>query len=318
MDSEFSGKKLGKPKSLIPHPSSLIPHQQMLTTTEILKKVRELEIKSKKLTTDLFTGEFHSAFKGKGMSFKEVREYAAGDDIRFIDWNVSARFGHPFSKVFEEERELTVMLLVDISESSTFGTVNARKRDIMTEIGAVLSFSAVNNGDKIGVIFYSDRVEQYIPPRKGRQHALFIVRELLSREPKSKGTSVNPALRFFNNATRQRSIAFILSDFLDADYERALRVAARKHDIIGIKLYDKMDMQLPDAGLMQVEDAETGTTKWVDTSNSFLRHQYQEEFFRVTDYSTQTFKKSGSDLLHLRTDEDYVKVLQKFFISRNK
>ena len=165
----------------------------MLTTTEILKKVRELEIKSKKLTTDLFTGEFHSAFKGKGMSFKEVREYAAGDDIRFIDWNVSARFGHPFSKVFEEERELTVMLLVDISESSTFGTVNARKRDIMTEIGAVLSFSAVNNGDKIGVIFYSDRVEQYIPPRKGRQHALFIVRELLSREPKSKGTSVNPA-----------------------------------------------------------------------------------------------------------------------------
>lgn len=290
----------------------------MLTTTEILKKVRELEIKSKKLTTDLFTGEFHSAFKGKGMSFKEVREYAAGDDIRFIDWNVSARFGHPFSKVFEEERELTVMLLVDISESSTFGTVNARKRDIMTEIGAVLSFSAVNNGDKIGVIFYSDRVEQYIPPRKGRQHALFIVRELLSREPKSKGTSVNPALRFFNNATRQRSIAFILSDFLDADYERALRVAARKHDIIGIKLYDKMDMQLPDAGLMQVEDAETGTTKWVDTSNSFLRHQYQEEFFRVTDYSTQTFKKSGSDLLHLRTDEDYVKVLQKFFISRNK
>ena len=290
----------------------------MLTTTEILKKVRELEIKSKKLTTDFFTGEFHSAFKGKGMSFKEVREYAAGDDIRFIDWNVSARFGHPFSKVFEEERELTVMLLVDISESSTFGTVNARKRDIMTEIGAVLSFSAVNNGDKIGVIFYSDRVEQYIPPRKGRQHALFIVRELLSREPKSKGTSVNPALRFFNNATRQRSIAFILSDFLDADYERALRVAARKHDIIGIKLYDKMDMQLPDAGLMQVEDAETGTTKWVDTSNSFLRHQYQEEFFRVTDYSTQTFKKSGSDLLHLRTDEDYVKVLQKFFISRNK
>lgn len=290
----------------------------MLTTTEILKKVRELEIKSKKLTTDLFTGEFHSAFKGKGMSFKEVREYAAGDDIRFIDWNVSARFGHPFSKVFEEERELTVMLLVDISESSTFGTVHARKRDIMTEIGAVLSFSAVNNGDKIGVIFYSDKVELYIPPKKGRQHALFIVRELLSREPKSKGTSVNPALRFFNNATRQQSIAFILSDFLDANYERALRVAARKHDIIGIKLYDRMDMQLPNAGLVQVQDAETGSTKWVDTGNSFVRDQYQQEFFRVTDYSTQTFKKSGSDLLHLRTDEDYVKVLQKFFISRNK
>ena len=290
----------------------------MLTTSEILRKVRELEIKSKKLTSDLFTGEYHSAFKGKGMSFKEVREYAAGDDIRFIDWNVSARFGHPFSKVFEEERELTVMLLVDISGSSLFGTVHARKRDIITEIGAVLSFSAVNNGDKIGVIFYSDRVESYIPPKKGRQHALFIVRELLSREAKSKGTEVSNALRFFNNSTRQKSIAFVLSDFLDANYEQALRVAARKHDIIGIKLYDKMDMELPNAGMLQVEDSESGRTKWVDTSNAFVRHQYQQEFFRVTDYSTQTFKKSGSDLLHLRTDEDYVKVLQKFFISRNK
>ncbi len=290
----------------------------MLTTSEILKKVRELEIKSKKLTSDLFTGEYHSAFKGKGMSFKEVREYAAGDDIRFIDWNVSARFGHPFSKVFEEERELTVMLLVDISGSSLFGTVNARKRDVITEIGAVLSFSAVNNGDKIGVIFYSDRVESYIPPKKGRQHALFIVRELLSREPKSKGTNVSTALRFFNNSTRQKSIAFILSDFLDANYEQALRIAGRKHDVIGIKLYDKMDMQLPDAGMLQVEDSETGQTKWIDSGSSFVRHQYQQEFFRVTDYSTTTFKKSGSDLLHLRTDEDYVKVLQKFFISRNK
>jgi uncharacterized protein (DUF58 family) len=290
----------------------------LLTTKEILKKVRELEIKSKKLTSDLFTGEYHSAFKGKGMSFKEVREYAAGDDIRFIDWNVSARFGHPFSKVFEEERELTVMLLVDISGSSLFGTVHARKRDIVTEIAAVLSFSAVNNADKIGVIFYSDKVEAYIPPKKGRQHALYIVRELLSKEAKGRGTQVSTALRFFNNATRQKSIAFILSDFLDANYEPALRVAAKKHDIIGIKLYDKMDMQLPNAGLLQVQDAESGDTQWVDSSNSFVRHQYQQEFFRVTEYSTQTFKKAGSDLLHIRTDEDYVKVLQKFFISRNK
>jgi uncharacterized protein (DUF58 family) len=290
----------------------------MLTTKEILKKVRELEIKSKKLTTNLFTGEYHSAFKGKGMSFKEVREYAAGDDTRFIDWNVSARFGHPFSKIFEEERELTVMLLVDISGSSLFGTIHARKRDIITEIAAVLSFSAVNNADKIGVIFYSNKVEAYIPPKKGRQHALYIVRELLSKEPKSKGTQVSTALRFFNNSTRQKSIAFILSDFLDANYEQALRIASKKHDIIGIKLYDKMDMQLPDAGLLQVQDAESGDIKWVDSSNSFVRHQYQQEFFRVTAYSTQTFKKAGSDLLHLRTDEDYVKVLQKFFISRNK
>lgn len=290
----------------------------MLTTSEILKKVRLLEIKSKKLTSDLFTGEYHSAFKGKGMSFKEVREYAAGDDIRFIDWNVSARLGHPYSKVFEEERELTVMLLIDISGSSLFGTVNASKRDVITEIGAVLSFSAVNNGDKIGVIFYSDKVEYYIPPKKGRQQALYIVRQLLSKEPKGKGTNVSPALRFFNNATRQKSIAFILSDFLDANYEQPLRIAAKKHDLIGIKIYDKMDMQLPNAGLLQVQDAESGATKWVDSSNAFVRQQYQQEFFRVTEYSTQTFKKAGSDLLHLRTDEDYVKVLQKFFISRNR
>lgn len=290
----------------------------MLTTTEILKKVRELEIKSKKLTSDLFTGEYHSAFKGRGMSFKEVREYSAGDDIRFIDWNVSARFGHPFSKVFEEERELTVMLLVDISASSLFGTTHARKRDIITEIAAVLGFSAVNNADKVGVIFYSDKVEAYIPPKKGKQHALYIVRELLSREPKGKGTEVSKALRYFNNVTRQKSIAFILSDFLDANYEDALRVAAKKHDVIGIKIYDKMDMILPNAGLLQVQDAESGQTKWADSSNAFVRSSYQQEFFRVTEYSTQTFKKAGCDLLHIRTGEDYVRVLQRFFLSRNK
>jgi uncharacterized protein (DUF58 family) len=290
----------------------------LLTTTEILKKVRELEIKSKKLTSDLFTGEYHSAFKGKGMSFKEVREYSAGDDIRFIDWNVSARFGHPYSKVFEEERELTVMLLVDISASSLFGTVHARKKDIITEIAAVLSFSAVNNADKIGVIFYSDIVEAYIPPRKGKQHALYIVRELLSKEPKGKGTAVSKALRYFNNSTRQKSIAFVLSDFLDANYEDALRIAGRKHDVIGIKLYDIMDRQLPDAGLLQVLDSENNKTKWVDSSDRFVRHQYEQEFFRVTEYSTQTFKKAGCDLLHINTNEDYVKVLQRFFLSRNR
>src|SRR5687767_14565478 len=252
------------------------------------------------------------------MSFKEVREYSAGDDIRFIDWNVSARFGHPFSKIFEEERELTVMLLVDISASSLFGTVHARKKDVATEIAAVLSFSAVNNGDKIGVIFYSDRVESYIPPKKGKEHALFIVRNLLSREPKGKGTAVNTALRYFNNVTRQKSIAFILSDFLDANYEDSLRIAGKKHDVVGIKLYDQMDMKLPDAGLIQVQDAENNTTKWVDSSNNFVRYNYEQEFFRVTDYSTQTFKKAGCDLLHIRTDEDYVKVLQRFFLSRNR
>lgn len=290
----------------------------MLTTKEILNRVRLLEIRSRKLATDLFTGEYHSAFKGKGMSFKEVREYAAGDDIRFIDWNVSARFGHPFSKLFEEERELTVMLLIDISPSSQFGTVYGNKRDLMTEIGAVLTFSAVNNGDKVGVIFYSDRVEGYIPPRKGKQHALYIVRELLSREPKSKGTQLAPALRYFNNVTRQRSISFVLSDFIDSGYEDALRVVARKHDLIGIKLYDRMDMELPNAGMMQVEDLETGERKWVDSSNAFVRKKYQEEFFRVTAYSTELFRKAGCDLLHVRGGDDYVKVLQRFFLSRNR
>lgn len=290
----------------------------MLTTTEILKKVRELEIKSKKLTSDIFTGEYHSAFKGKGMSFKEVREYSAGDDIRFIDWNVSARFGHPFSKVFEEERELTVMLLIDVSASSLFGTVHAIKRDITTEIAAVLSFSAVNNGDKVGVIFYSNKIEKYIPPKKGKQHALFIVRELLSVEPAKKGTNLSTALKFFNNTTRQKSIAFVLSDFIDSNYGDALRVAGNKHDIIGIKLYDKMDKILPKVGMLRIEDAETGKQQWVDTNSSFVRFEYEKEFFRITDFCNETFRKSGSSLLHVRTDEDYVKVLQRFFISRNK
>ncbi|HEX4875575.1 MAG TPA: DUF58 domain-containing protein [Chitinophagaceae bacterium] len=290
----------------------------MLTTAEIIKKVKELEIKSKKLTSDLFTGEYHSAFKGKGMSFKEVREYAAGDDIRFIDWNVSARFGHPFSKLFEEERELTVMLLVDISNSSLFGTTYAKKRDLITEVGAVLSFSAVNNADKVGVIFYSDKVEAYVPPKKGKQHALYIVRELLSKEPSGKGTALQTALRYFNNVTRQKSIAFVLSDFLDAGYEDALRIAAKKHDVIGIKIYDKMDQQLPEAGMLLTEDLESGQTRWVDSNNDFVRFSYEKEFFRVAEYCSNVFKKAGCDLLHVKTGEDYVRVLQRFFLSRNR
>lgn len=290
----------------------------MLTTAEILKKVRELEIKSKKLTRDLFTGEYHSAFKGKGMSFKEVREYAAGDDIRFIDWNVSARFGHPYSKLFEEERELTMVLLVDVSGSSVFGTRHARKKDIITELAAVLSFSAVNNADKTGVIFYSDEIEGYIPPKKGKQHALYMVRELLGKEPKGKGTALQKALRYFTNVTRQKSIAFILSDMLDAAYEDALRIAAKKHDVIGIRVYDPMDRRLPDAGMLLVKDAESGEEKWVDSSSAFVRDQYEQEFFRVTDYCTRTFQRAGADLLHLQTGDDYVKVLQRFFLSRNR
>jgi uncharacterized protein (DUF58 family) len=290
----------------------------MLTTTEILKKVRELEIKSKKLTSDLFTGEYHSAFKGKGMSFKEVREYAAGDDIRFIDWNVSARFGHPYSKIFEEERELTVMLLIDVSRSSIFGTINASKKDIATEMAAVLAFSAVNNGDKVGAILYSDKVEKYIPPKKGKFQALFILRQLLSTEPSGSSTRLNTALRYFNNTTRQKSIAFVLSDFIDANYHEGLRIASNKHDIIGIKIYDRVEQKLPDVGLMRIVDSESGSQKTIDTANEFVRHEYEKEFFRITDYCNDEFKKTGSDLLHIRTDEDYVKILKRFFISRNR
>jgi uncharacterized protein (DUF58 family) len=288
-----------------------------LTTAEILKKVRELEIKSKKLTRHIFTGEYHSAFKGRGMLFKEVREYNQGDDIRFIDWNVSARFNNTFSKVFEEERELTVMLLIDVSASSIFGTVHARKKDIVDEIGAVLAFSAISNNDKVGVILFTDKIEKFIPPKKGRDHVLYIVRELLTFKPKGKGTNITEALRRFNNSTRQRCIAFLLSDFIDENFEDALKVAGKKHDVIGVKVYDKMDMELPEIGLIETEDAETGEKKWVDTNDILVRQEYQSDFFSWSGACKNIFLKAGSDLLHIRTDEDYVKVLQKFFISRN-
>jgi len=289
----------------------------MLTTAEILKKVKDLEIKSKKITQHLFTGEYHSAFKGRGMSFREVREYYPGDDVRFIDWNVSARFSHPFTKLFEEERELSVLLLIDISASSLFGTVQARKKDFVTEIGAVLTFSAISNNDKVGVVFFSDTIEKYIPPKKGKQHALYIVRNLLTTEAKSRGTSLSSAIKYFNNTTRQRTIVFILSDFLDDKFEDALRVAGKKHDVIGVKVYDKMDMELPDVGLLQVADAETGATEWVDSSDYNVQQQYQQHFFNHTEWCKQVFLRAGSDLLHVRTDEDYVKILQKFFIGRS-
>ena len=291
----------------------------MLTTAEILKKVRELDIKSKRLTRHLFTGEYHSAFKGRGMSFREVREYAAGDDIRFIDWNVSARFNHPFSKLFEEERELTVMLLVDVSASSLFGTVHARKKDLITELCAVLAFSAVNNNDKVGAIFFSDKIEAYIPPKKGREHVLYIVRQLLTLEPKRKGTSLGEAIRFFNRSARHNAIVFLLSDFLDANaFDDALKVAGKKHDMIGVKVYDKMDMELPAIGMMEAEDSETGTRHWVDTSDFLVRTNYQQYFFNQTEQCKSIFQKAGCDLLHLRTDEDYVKILQRFFASRHR
>lgn len=290
----------------------------MLTTEEILKKVRALEIKSKRLTNHMFTGEYHSAFKGQGMSYKEVREYQPGDDVRFIDWNVSARYAHPYSKVFEEERELSVFLLIDNSASVSFGTHLQRKKDLITEITAVLAFSAVNNNDKVGAILFGDKVQKFIAPKKAKQHTLYIVREMLGNDAVSKKTNYAEAFRMFNNLNRRRCICFLVSDFLGEGYEDALRVAARKHDVIGIKIYDQLDMKLPDIGLMQVADAETGEQRWINTSDQSVRFEYEKDFHRHNDYVKDVFRKSGADLLHMRAGDDYVKVLQKFFINRSR
>ncbi|MDR6565879.1 Protein of unknown function DUF58 [Chitinophaga ginsengisegetis] len=287
-----------------------------MDTAEILKKVRQIEIKTKGLTNHIFAGEYHSAFKGRGMSFSEVRDYHFGDDVRSIDWNVTARFNHPFVKVFEEERELTVMLLVDMSESSSFGTKKQDKRDLITELCAVLAFSAIKNNDKVGVIFFSDGMEKYIPPKKGKSHILFIIRELLSFTPKRKGTNIKETLRFFNNATKKRSIVFMLSDFLSGNYQDALNIAAKRHDVVGVQVYDQRDKDLPPVGLIQVADAETGATQWVDTNDRRVRQYYEQQFLQHSQYCKNAFMKSGAELVSVRTDEDYVKALQTFFLNR--
>ena len=252
------------------------------------------------------------------MLFKEVKEYHAGDDIRFIDWNVSARFNHPFSKVFEEERELTVMLLVDISASSLLGTSAATKMERITEIAAVLAFSAVSNNDKVGLLFYSDKVEKFIPPKKGRDHVLYLVRELITAKPNGKSTNLGEALRRLNNAIRHGSISFILSDFQDSSFQDSLKIAGKKHDVTGIKVYDKLEQELPYLGLLNTEDLETGKRTLLDTGDALVRHQYQDLFYRHTEWCKQVFLKAGCDLLHFRTDQDYVKVLQRFFMGRKK
>ncbi|MFY0252749.1 DUF58 domain-containing protein [Chitinophaga sp. 30R24] len=287
-----------------------------MDTAEILKKVRQIEIKTKGLTNHIFAGEYHSAFKGRGMSFSEVRDYHFGDDVRSIDWNVTARFNHPFIKVFEEERELTVMLLVDMSESSSFGTKKQDKRELITELCAVLAFSAIKNNDKVGVIFFSDGMEKYIPPKKGKSHILFIIRELLSFTPKRKGTNIKETLRFFNNATKKRSIVFLMSDFLSSNYQDALNIAAKRHDVVGVQVYDQRDKDLPPVGLIQVADAETGATQWIDTNDRRVRQYYEQQFLQHAQYCKNAFLKSGAELVSVRTDEDYVKVLQTFFLNR--
>jgi len=289
----------------------------MLTTAEILKRVRRIEIKTRGLSNHIFAGEYHSAFKGRGMSFSEVREYTPGDDVKSIDWNVTARFSHPFVKVFEEERELTVMLLVDVSSSALFGTHQRLKRELITEISAVLSFSAATNNDKTGVIFFSDRVEKFIPPKKGRSHILRIIRELVALEPSQQaGTNIQAALDYMNNVLKKRTITFLMSDFVSAPYEKALQLAARKHDLVGIQVYDRTDRELPTAGLLQVMDAETGAMQWVDTDDKNMQLHYSKTFDQHRQYCVQAFRKSGASLLTVRTDEDYVKVLQGFFKGR--
>jgi uncharacterized protein (DUF58 family) len=284
--------------------------------TELLKKVRRIEIKTRGLSRHIFAGEYHSAFKGRGIAFSEVREYQYGDDIRSIDWNVTARFNHPYVKVFEEERELTVMLLIDVSGSGNFGTKVTYKKDIMTEVAAVLSFSAIYNNDKIGVVFFSDKVEKFIPPLKGRKHILRIIRELLDFKSQSKKTNLDEPLRFLTNAIKKRCTTFIISDFLVPDFEEALRIASNKHDIVALKVYDKVEQQIPDIGLVKVADSETGEEKWIDTSSGVTRNAYEKWWIGHIEMIKNTFKRCGVDYTELRTDLDYVNPLIKLFEKR--
>jgi uncharacterized protein (DUF58 family) len=287
-----------------------------METTELIKKVRKIEIKTKGLSRHIFSGEYHSAFKGRGMSFSEVRDYHFGDDVRNIDWNVTARTGDPYVKVFEEERELTMMLLIDVSRSAFFGTVNQMKNEMATEIAAVLSFSALQNNDKVGVIFFTDKVEKYIPPKKGKQHILRIIRELLDFKAEATGTDLTAALRYFNNIQKKRSIAFLLSDFLADGYEDALRIVARRHDLIGIRLFDPREQALPNVGMLRAVDAESGQTRIIDTASASVRAAYEAWYEAHRSYFAKTFVKSRVDALSIRTDEEYVNALRQFFENR--
>lgn len=289
----------------------------------MLKKVRKIEIKTRGLSNQIFSGEYHSAFKGRGMAFSEVREYQPGDDIRSIDWNVTARLNHPYVKVFEEERELTVMLLVDISASGDFGTSVQFKRDLITELCAVLSFSAIQNNDKIGVIFFSDQIEKFIPPKKGKSHILRIIRELIEFQPEHKQTNIGDALRYFTNVIKKRSIAFIISDFMDfnkdrSSFEDSLKIAAKKHDLVGMKIYDERETVLPEIGLIRMKDAETGVIKWIDTSNPKTRYDYSAWWKSREKYLFDLFVRSGVQTVNLRTDQNYVQPLMTFFKSRGR
>lgn len=288
-----------------------------MDANELLKKVRKIEIKSRGLSQNIFAGEYHTAFKGRGMMFSEVREYQYGDDIRDIDWNVTARHNHPYVKVYEEERELTVMLLIDVSRSRLFGAVGEEKREIIAEIAATIAFSAIQNNDKIGVIFFSDKIEKFIPPKKGKRHILFIISQLLNFQPESSGTDIALVLRYFTDALKKRATTFLISDFIDEhDYSKALQLAANKHDVIGIQVYDKRDSQIPDVGLMNVADLETGRTRWIDTSAASVRKAYSRWWYTRQQQMTETMHKSRVDFTSVATDEDYVKSLIALFKTR--
>lgn len=289
-----------------------------METSDLLKRVRQIEIKTRGLSNNIFAGQYHSAFKGKGMSFSEVREYQYGDDVRDIDWNVTARYNKPFVKVFEEERELTVMLLIDVSNSLDFGTVKQLKKDMVTEIAATLAFSAIQNNDKIGVIFFSDRIEKFIPPKKGRKHILYIIRELLDFKPESKRTDIKTAVEYLTNVIKKRCTTFMISDFIDEnDFRNALTIANRKHDIVAIQVYDRRMAELPDVGLMKVHDAETGHEQWIDTSSRALRRAHNDWWILRQGVLNETFTKSNVDSVSIRTDQDYVKSLLNLFAKRN-
>ena len=289
-----------------------------METSDLLKRVRQIEIKTRGLSNNIFAGQYHSAFKGKGMSFSEVREYQYGDDVRDIDWNVTARYNKPFVKVFEEERELTVMPLIDVSNSLDFGTVKQLKKDMVTEIAATLAFSAIQNNDKIGVIFFSDRIEKFIPPKKGRKHILYIIRELLDFKPESKRTDIKMAVEYLTNVIKKRCTTFMISDFIDEnDFRNALTIANRKHDIVAIQVYDRRMAELPDVGLMKVRDAETGHEQWIDTSSRALRRAHNDWWIQRQGVLNETFTKSNVDSVSIRTDQDYVKSLLNLFAKRN-
>jgi len=287
-----------------------------MDTGELLRKVHRIEIKTKGLSKHIFSGEYHSAFKGRGMSFSEVRNYQFGDDIRSIDWNVTARTGEPHVKIFEEERELTVMLLVDVSKSSYFGTQQQFKNEIITEICAVLAFSAIQNNDKVGLILFSDRIELYIPPKKGKSHILRIIRELLYFEPKQVGTDLKVALEFLNNVLKKKSIAFLISDFLTESYTQPVRVVAKRHDLIGMCIYDPREETLPAVGMLRVTDPETGEIRLLDTSDARIRQSYEDRFLAYRVEAKRIFTRSGADMMQVRTDESYVRALMRFFKKR--